>query len=314
MFHRFLNSFVHGFPWIVATCSLIAVIHPPVFTWFTGIYIPVGLAVIMLGMGLSLTSQDFADVKQRPLAIAAGFALQYTIMPVSGYLLAEIFNLSPALSAGLILVACCPGGTASNVIAYLARADLALSVSMTSISTMAAVLATPFITSLAIGNRVEVDTLSLVRDTFLVVLLPVTAGFTLRKFMPGFTRKILPVAPAAAVLAITLIVASILGASKSSFGAAPYKLGLSVILLHVLGFVLGYFASRLLGQTIKASRTVSIEVGMQNSGLGVVLARGNFTDPITALPSAISSIVHSLIGSAVAAYWSRKPSQDERAG
>jgi BASS family bile acid:Na+ symporter len=280
--------------------------HPPLFAWFLelGLVTP-GLAVIMLGMGVTLEADDFARVMRRPVPVLLGLSLQYLVMPLAGVAAAELWGLPRAYAAGVILVCCCPGGTASNVVAYLARADVPLSVSMTAVSTLVAPLATPLLATWLIGDRVEVEPWGLVRDTLMVVLLPVIAGLAMRRFTPRLAARLLPFAPPAATLTIVLIVAAILGVNRDRLISAGFVLLGGVATAHAIGFALGY-AGGLATRSRSAARTIAIEVGMQNSGLGVVLARANFSDPLVAVPCALSSIFHSLIGSALAAVWSRR--------
>jgi BASS family bile acid:Na+ symporter len=295
------------FPLWLVLAGALALAHPPLFVWFLefGLVTP-GLALVMLAMGLTLEFGDFARIARRPWPVLLALALQYTAMPVAGLAAAELFRLSPPYAAGLILVCCCPGGTASNVIAYLARADVPLSVSMTALSTLLAPVATPALASIIIGDRVHVEAWGLVRDTSLVVLLPVAAGLLLRRLSTKLASTVSPFAAPVASLTVVLIVAAILGANRTRLLEAGPSLLLGVWTAHALGFALGYLLGGL-GTTTAARRTISIEVGMQNSGLGVVLARANFGDPLVAVPCALSSIFHSLIGSAIAAVWARKP-------
>src|SRR5690606_20789854 len=307
------DRFVSLFPLWLLLGSAAALAHPPLLAWFLelGLVTP-GLAVIMLGMGLTLEADDFARVARRPLPALLGLALQYAVMPAAGLAAAELWNLPRAYAAGVILVCCCPGGTASNVVSYLARADVPLSVSMTALSTLAAPVATPLLATWLIGDRVDVDPSGLVRDTLLVVLLPVAAGLGLRHFAPRLTARLLPFAPPAATLTIVLIVAAILGVNRTRLVEAGPALLAGVLSAHAIGFALGYAGGRLI-RSRRAARTISIEVGMQNSGLGVVLARANFADPLVAVPPALSSIFHSLLGSALAAVWSRRPVEEGEA-
>ena len=303
---------VEWFPlWLVAS-GAVALAYPPSFVWFleAGLVTP-GLAIIMLGMGLTLTFDDFARVARRPGPALFGVLLQFGIMPFAGASVARVSGLPPAYAAGLILVCACPGGTASNVIAYLARADVPLSVSMTALSTLLSPVLTPLLASWLIGDRVAVDPWSLMRDTASVVLLPVALGLTLRGRAPKLTRALLPFAPALATLAIVLIVAAILGANRAHILDAGFPLLFAVMAAHALGFALGHGFGRLT-RSPSIARTLSIEVGMQNSGLGVVLARSNFADPLVAVPCALSSIFHSVIGSALAALWSRSAASRDR--
>jgi bile acid:Na+ symporter, BASS family len=302
---RLLAGFVTAFPVWVLVASILALYEPALFTWFSGPLITIGLAVIMLGMGLTLEPGDFRRVAERPRLVALGVGLQYTVMPLLGWSIAALTELPAPLAVGLILVACCPGGTASNVIAYLARADVPLSVTMTAVSTLIASLMTPTLVALLASSRVDVPAGGLLVSTVQVVILPVLAGVLLKRYAARATTVILPAAPLAAVVMITLIVASIIGAGRAEILAAGVRLLVAVALLHASGFLLGYVLSRLLRIPILSARTIAIEVGMQNSGLGVVLARQNFASPLVAIPSAISSLFHSLIGSVLAGIWRR---------
>lgn len=295
------------FPLWVLLGSLAALWHPPAFTWFAGPLIVWGLAIIMLGMGLTLTVDEFRLVLTTPRAVLLGVGAQFGIMPLAGWTLAHTLALDAPLAVGLILVACCPGGTASNVVTYIARADVALSVLMTTCSTLAAVVVTPLLTAALAGTYVRVDAWGLFLSTLQVVLLPVVAGLVLNQRLPGLVRVVLPVAPLVAVAAIVLICASIIGQNRDAVEAAGPRLLVAVALLHVLGFGLGWLVARILGFDERTARTTSIEVGMQNSGLGVVLATQNFTNPLTALPAAISATMHSVLGSFLAGLWRARP-------
>ena len=279
---------------------------PGLFTWFSGPLIPIGLSVIMLSMGMTIGFQDLRRVGRERSIVIPGVVLQYTLMPTLGWGLAEVFNLPTPLAVGLILVSCCPGGTASNVISFLARADVALSATMTIVSTLLAVLLTPTLTAALAGTRVNVPTGNLILDTVQVVIVPVVGGAFLKWRFPAFSRFVLPLAPFIAVAAITLIVGSIIGNGRQQVIDAGPRLVLAVFCLHSGGFVLGYLTGQFFLRREIVSRTVSIEVGMQNSGLGVVLAQQNFASPLVALPCAISSVIHSLVGSLVAAVWARR--------
>lgn len=285
------------FPVWVSLCAFLALIQPDLFTWFSGPLITYGLGGIMLGMGLTLQWSDFAEVTKTPSWVLVGMLLQFTVMPALGWGLGILFDLPPFFAVGVILVACCPGGTASNVIAYLANANVALSVAMTTCSTIAAIVLTPLLTSFLSGSYLEVDAWGLFYSTLKVVLLPVGLGVILNHYFPKLTKKIIPYSPPVAVVLIVLIVASIIGQGKAMILSSGVQLIFTLLILHLCGFVLGYFFSRILLKNKAVSRTISIEVGMQNSGLGAVLARENFINPATAIPSAISSLVHSIYGS-----------------
>lgn len=302
-----IQKLTNAFPIWVLAASLLALIHPPIFIWFSGPLIPFGLGIIMLGMGLTLSLDDFREVFERPLSVFCGVFLQYTVMPFLGWSLAYLFRLPNPLAVGLILVACCPGGTASNVVSYLARVDVPLSVTMTAVSTLIAVMMTPTLTAWLAGSRIDVNAWGLFWSTVQVVILPITIGVALNRLTPKLTQQLVTFSPLVAVIFITLIVASIVGSGRSLILKSGLRLIAAVFSLHALGFLFGYFFSRIGIKNVMSARTISIEVGMQNSGLGVVLAKQNFTDPLVAIPSAISSVFHSLIASLLAAYWRKKP-------
>lgn len=302
---RLLTFLTSAFPLWVLIASLLALYEPAMFTWFSGPLIPLGLGIIMLGMGVTLDVADFQRVAAHPRPVALGVVLQYTVMPFMGWSVATLINLPTPFAVGLILVACCPGGTASNVISFLALADVPLSVTMTAVSTLLAVVMTPALTAFLASSRIDVPAAGLLISTVQVVILPVVAGVLLKRYAPRVTSAVLPAAPLVAVLMITLIVASIIGAGRNEILAAGSRLIVAVALLHAGGFLLGYVLGRLLKAPEIVARTISIEVGMQNSGLGVVLARQNFANPLVAIPSAISSLFHSLIASALAGIWRR---------
>ena len=289
--------FTRLFPLWVSAAALIALVEPSVFTWFSGPWITYGLGGIMLGMGLTLSWNDFAMVAKTPSWVVLGMLLQFTVMPLLGWGLGILFQLPPFFAVGLILVACCPGGTASNVIAFLANANVALSVAMTTCSTFGAILLTPFLTASFSGSYLDVDAWGLFFSTLKVVLVPVALGVLLNQYANRLTQRILPYAPATAVVLIVLIVASIIGQGKEIILSSGLNLIAAILLLHFFGFVLGYFLSKIILKNTTVSKTIAIEVGMQNSGLGAVLARENFINPATAIPSAISSLVHSIYGS-----------------
>ncbi|MEJ6624663.1 MAG: bile acid:sodium symporter family protein [Flavobacteriaceae bacterium] len=286
--------FTRFFPLWVSLCAFLALLKPELFTWFAGPWITYGLGGIMLGMGLTLKWSDFTQVLKTPSRVAFGMLLQFTVMPLLGWGLGILFELPPFFAVGLILVACCPGGTASNVIAYLAKANVALSVAMTTCSTLGAIILTPLLTASFSGSYLEVDAWGLFYSTLKVVLIPVTLGVILNQYLSKFTQKIIPYSPPAAVLLIVLIVASIIGQGKEIILNSGLNLIAAIMCLHFLGFLLGYGLCAIVFKDKAVSKTIAIEVGMQNSGLGAVLARENFTNPATAIQSALSNLVHSI--------------------
>lgn len=301
---RLLPSAANWFPAWVLAASLAALWNPALFAWFSGPWIVWGLAVVMLGMGLTLDVEDFRAILKIPRAVALGFILQYTIMPLLGWGIAKLLVLPTPFAVGLILVASCPGGTASNVVAYLARANVALSVLMTTCSTLAAVVMTPLLTESLAGAYVPVDATGILLTTAQVVLVPVLAGLILHHKAPRLAAFVLPAGPLLSVLVISMIVAGIVAQNASAISSHGLLLLLAVALLHAGGFALGYALARLFRYDRIIARTISIEVGMQNSGLGAVLAKTRFAaDPLTAVPSALSSVCHSLLGSLLAGIW-----------
>ena len=316
---RFLNLLALLFPlWVLGFC-LAALVHPPLFAWF-GPYIVRGLGVIMLGMGITLSVDDFARVLRMPRPILLGVAAQFSIMPLLGWAIATTFGLPTEIAVGIILVSCCPGGTASNVVTYIARANLALSLLMTMCSTFAAIALTPLLTKWLVGERLPVDAWGLFTSTVQVVLLPVLAGLALHHLAPRLVRRVTPVAPLVSVIVIALICANIMGKNSELVIQHGGHLVLAIATLHAGGFAIGFLIARLLGFDKLDCRTVSIEVGMQNSGLGTVLATRHFTNTQTqvclaAVPCAISAVMHSIIGSLLAVLWRMKtpPPEDEDA-
>ena len=294
------------FPVWVVVCGALALVQPVWFTWFDKPKIIWGLGVIMLGMGVTLTFDDFKRVIKMPKPILAGFTAQFVIMPMLGFLVAWATNLPREFAVGLILVSCCPGGTASNVVTFLARANLPLSLLMTMVSTFSAILMTPLLTEFYAGAIVDVPAVGLLLTTAKVVLLPLVLGIGLHHLFPRLVDAVSDVAPLVSVITIALICASIIGSNVEPLKEHGASLVLAVGLLHGLAFLLGYLFAKALGYEELVRRTVAIEVGMQNSGLGTVLAQKHFSVAgisLAAVPCAISATFHSVIGSALAAYW-----------
>jgi len=310
---RFLTLLANGFPlWIILGC-LWAWFQPAAWTWFAP-YIAPGLGLIMLGMGLTLRFADFAEVAKTPKHVVIGVAAQFLIMPLAAWGIASLFHLEKGLAIGLILVGCCPGGTASNVICYLARANVALSVLLTMCSTLVAIVATPLLTRWLAGAWLPVDAAALFRSMIAVVLLPLIFGITVNTLLGRMKRPerirqwVDAGGPVLSVAMIVLIVGCIVAQKKAEIANAALPLFGSVFLLHFLGFALGYVLARLAGCRESLRRTISIEVGMQNSGLAAALATKHF--PLLALapvPAAISAVYHCLIGSVLAGWWRSRP-------
>ncbi len=299
--------------WLILGCAW-AWSQPAAWVWFQP-WIAPALGVVMLGMGLTLRFSDFSSVLKEPKRIALGVFAQFVIMPLVGWGLAKAFNLEAGLALGLVLVACCPGGTVSNVICHLAKASVPLSVLMTMCSTITAVVATPLLTSWLAGAWMPVDAWGLFKSMVIVVLLPLILGITVNSLLgrirnPAKVRTwIDALGPLVSALVVVAIVGCIVAGKKDEIAAAAGWLFLSVFLLHTIGFLLGYFFAKLTGCPESLRRTISIEVGMQNSGLGAALATKHFPSiALAPVPAAISAVIHSLIGSTLAAWWRRKGS------
>jgi len=269
-------------------------------------HIPLLLGVIMFGMGLTLRPVDFATVLRHPHAVAIGVVAQFLVMPIAGWALGHAFGLEPMLLVGMILVGAAPGGTASNVIVYMSRGDVALSVSMTTISTLLAPLLTPLLVLWLASSTLPVDVSALFADIVKIVLLPVVAGLFLRTFASRVVDRLLPVLPLISVLGVAVVVAAIFGANADAVRTTGVLLGLAVIAHNAIGLTLGYGAALAGRLPESARRAVSVEVGMQNSGLAASLAVAHFA-PIAALPGALFSVWHNLTGAALATYWARRP-------
>ena len=264
------------------------------------------LGVVMFGMGITLTWSDLARVARRPGLLAFGMALQYGIMPAAGWLTARALGLGPELAAGVILVGCCPGGTASNVISWLARADVPLSVALTALSTALAVVATPLLTDLYTGRAVEVDVAGMMLSIARIVVAPVALGVLVNQRLGARLGGLRAAFPLLSVAAIALIIAIVVALSHARLAETSAAVLAAVALHNGLGLAGGYTLPRLARLPEAQCRTLSIEVGMQNSGLAVALAVAHFT-PLAALPGALFSVWHNLSGSLLAAFWARRP-------
>ncbi|MBY0474008.1 MAG: bile acid:sodium symporter family protein [Nitrosomonas sp.] len=290
--------------WMILLCAT-ALIWPEWFVFLNqGSIVVLILAFVMLCMGLTLTFDDFRRIARMPKAVAIGFAVQYSIMPFLAYSIAYTLNLPDYFAVGLILVGCCPGGTASNLVTYIAKADVALSVVMTVCSTLAAVVLTPLLTQLFAGALVPVDSWLLFKQTLQVVILPVVLGILLNRWVPRLVQSVMPIAPLLSVLGVCVICAIVFAAHAESILSHGAELILAAALLHGSGFLVGYRLAKLLGFHPQTARTISIEVGMQNSGLAIVLAKQVFPMLLlTPVVGAVSALMHSLIGSLLAVFW-----------
>ncbi|KGN55025.1 probable sodium/metabolite cotransporter BASS1, chloroplastic [Cucumis sativus] len=292
-----------AFPVWVALGCVLGLLRPASYAWVQPRWTVLGITLTMLGMGMTLTLDDLRGALAMPKELISGFVLQYSVMPISGFLVSKLLNLPSYYAAGLILVGCCPGGTASNIVTYIARGNVALSVLMTATSTMAAVIMTPFLTAKLAGQFVAVDAAGLLMSTLQIVLLPVLGGAFLNQYFHGLVRFVSPFMPPIAVGTVAILCGHAIAQSSSAIRMSGQQVVLAAALLHASGFFFGYVLARLLGIDIASSRTISIEVGMQNSVLGVVLASQHFGNPLTAVPCAVSSVCHSIFGSVLAGIW-----------
>ena len=293
---------------LVLAAAVLALLFPSALQMVRPTVINYLLGVVMFGMGLTLNLRDFKIVFTRPKDVIVGCLAQFTVMPLLAWALARAFALDEALTLGVVLVGCCPGGTASNVITYLAKGDLALSVGMTGVSTLLAPFMTPLLTWALAGKSVNVDVAGMLLSILWVVILPIVIGLLVKWIWPRFTERATDFLPAFSSLAIAFIVAIIISANADKLLTGGLLIVTVVILHNVCGLSLGYLIGRLLGLSEAKKRAVSIEVGMQNSGLASSLATIHFAAyPLATIPGAIFSVWHNLSGAAVA-YLYRKTS------
>jgi BASS family bile acid:Na+ symporter len=286
---------------LVLAVALLALAFPSAFQQVRPTVINYLLGVVMFGMGLTLNLQDFKIVFSRPKDVVIGCLAQFTVMPLLAWTLARAFQLDEALALGVVLVGCCPGGTASNVITYLAKGDLALSVGMTGVSTLLAPFLTPLLTWALAGKSVDVNVASMFLSILWVVILPIVVGLLVKWMWPKFTEKTIDYLPAFSSIAIALIVAIIISANATKLLAGGLLIVIVVMLHNICGLSLGYAIGRLLRLSDSKKRAISIEVGMQNSGLASSLATIHFAAyPLATIPGAIFSVWHNISGAAVA--------------
>lgn len=311
-----LATFTNAFPLFVLGSAILGVAAPHTLTWVNqGSLISAMLAAVMMGTGMTLEKRDFEQVLGEQLAsVPAGVMCQFGIMPLAAYLIGSTCLLhtspthGPALFLGLILVGCAPGGTASNLVSLIAGANVALSVLLTTCSTILASGLTPLLVKLLVGSTIHISGWALCQATAQVVLFPVVLGMILNAKVPRLSKTLSRVTPFASVLLVSLICGGVVSQNVVALGVTssdvlPKVVG-SVVSLHLIGFLAGYLVpKRVLHFSEQTSRTISIETGMQNSALAVVLARSLGAPPIASLPGALSATVHSCLGSMLAAYW-----------
>jgi BASS family bile acid:Na+ symporter len=299
-----LNWIITGFPILAIIFSIFAARYPEFLIDSKPAIIPL-LGVVMFAMGMTLSIEDFKRVLKSPRVIGLGLLLQYALMPLLAFIIGLMLALPTALMVGLILVGTCPGGTASNVICYLGRGDVALSITLTAISTLLAVLLTPVLTWLYIGQEVPVPVVNMMLTVLKIIILPVTLGVIVNRYFGQKLAQVKQFLPVVSVIAIVFIIGIIVALNAQQIPQLAFPVIIAVILHNGLGLASGYAIAKCLGYNEKICRTLAIEVGMQNSGLGTALATKYFT-AMTALPSAFFSIWHNITGSLLAALWTRK--------
>ena len=285
--------------WVVLF-AVLGFLLPDLFRQLTP-WIVTLLGIIMFGMGLTISGRDFAEVLRRPVNVGVGVASQFLIMPLLAVALTMIIPMSPEVAAGVILVGCCPGGTSSNVMTYLAKGDVALSVACTSVTTLMAPIVTPFLVLMLASEYLPVDAWAMFQSIVKVVLFPLALGFAAQKLLPAFVRAAVPALP---LVSVTGIVAAVVGASKGAIVQSGMMIFAVVVLHNMLGYLIGFIAARLAGLDLAARKAIAIETGMQNSGLAAALATAYFS-PLTAVPAAIFSVWHNISGALVANILSR---------
>lgn len=292
----------------VLVAAVLAFFFPAGFKWI-GPYIPWLLGIIMFGMGITLSLSDFSEVARHPKGVIVGVLAQFVVMPGLAYVLSKLLDLPSEIAVGVILVGCCPGGTASNVMTYLAKGNTALSVACTSVSTLLAPFLTPAIFYLLAHEYIAVNAASMFVSVLQVVLFPIVLGVVARAIFGVKIHSVSHLMPVLSVVAIVAIVAAVVAGSRDRIADTGLLIFAVVVLHNGLGYLLGFWAARLLGLNYADEKAIAIEVGMQNSGLGVALAAQHFAaNPVAAVPSAIFSFWHNISGPLLATYWSRRVS------
>jgi len=284
--------------------AVLGFIFPETFALLAKFIVPI-LGIIMFGMGMTLKTEDFVEIVKRPKLVAVGLIAQFTIMPLVAYILTVVFHLDPLLALGVILVGCCPGGTSSNVITFLAKGDVALSVAITSISTLLAPILTPLLLKLLAGQLIDIDVASMMLSIVKMVIVPIILGIVVNRLLGKRVEVAINILPMVSVIGIALIIAAVVAVSKDTILTSGFIVFVVVALHNLFGYGLGYLLAKLSGFSEMQRRAIMIEVGMQNSGLGAALAATYF-NPVAGLPSAIFSVWHNFSGALVANICARR--------
>lgn len=293
--------------YVVLLAAVVTLFFPEAGDWIATDCVAYLLMLIMFCMGMVIRMRDFAIVFCRPKDIMIGCLAQYAIMPILAFVLGKLFDLDAALLAGVILVGCCPGGTSSNVITYLSKGDVALSVGMTSVNTLLAPLLTPFITYLLLSTSIHVDVGSMFYSIVKVVIIPICLGYAVNRLLKGHSEKVEGILPGISVLAITMIVATVVSHNAEKIISTGAVVFLVVMLHNLLGYACGYWLGRALHLSLAKKKALSIEIGMQNSGLATALANTAFPHlAMATVPGALFSVWHNISGAILANYLQRK--------
>lgn len=295
------------FPLWAVLISLAAYFSPATFTPVAP-HVTALLTLIMLSMGVTLSIADFRRVFTRPAPVIAGIVLHYLVMPLAAWALAKLLRMPPDLTAGMVLVGSVASGTASNVMIYLARGDVALSVTISALSTLVGVFATPLLTRLYVDASIVVDVHGMLMSILQIVALPIVVGLIVNQLFRRAVNAIEPYLPVVSMVAILLIISAVVAGTRNSIASVGLIVMVGVVLHNAIGLLGGYWGGRLLGFDEAVCRTLAIEVGMQNSGLAATLGKLYFT-PIAALPGALFSVWHNLSGSLLAGYWAGRPAK-----
>ncbi|TQR13922.1 bile acid:sodium symporter family protein [Psychrobacillus lasiicapitis] len=299
------------FAFLVIAVAVIAFLIPDTFLPF-GKYITILLGIVMFGMGLTLKAVDFKLILTHPKPVIFGVLAQFIIMPLAAFTIAYLLQLPSELAAGLVLLGSVPGGTASNVMVYLAKGNVPLSITMTSFSTIMAPLLTPLLLLLLAGQWMPVNAVDMFMSIIQVIIIPIILGLLVKKVLPNIVEKSLNIVPLISVLAIITIVSAVVAGNVNNIASAGPLVFLGVFLHNGAGLLLGFYAAKLMGLSELDRRAISIEVGMQNSGLGVALATAHL-GPLAALPSALGAVWHNISGPILATYWSKRPVKETEA-
>ncbi|KGX86331.1 bile acid:sodium symporter family protein [Pontibacillus litoralis] len=289
--------------WVIAF-AIIAYLFPIGFTWIVPYIVPL-LGFIMFGMGLSLAKEDFQEVARRPKDIAVGVGAQFLIMPLVAFGLATLLPLSDEVAAGVVLVGCCPGGTSSNVMTYLSKGDTALSVAITAVSTLLAPIVTPILVFILASQWMPVSASSLFLSIVKIVLIPIVLGFLLKSWLGSKVEAGVKALPLVSVISIVAIVTAVVSINQEQIAKTGALIFAIVMIHNILGYAIGYGFGKLFGMDTTKRRAVSIEVGMQNSGLGSTLAIAHLS-PLAAVPSAIFSVWHNISGPIIASMFRKQ--------